>query len=166
MGNQIRLNRNNKNVKGSIFFSAKTFIQNKNGINEKVKQMYRHPALVPAMDWMDSSVPTPPIVVQINGSQAEGIQIHWKDDSISNASYYIIYRFDEGDSITIEDTEKMDAIVQRKPYQIQTWTDFHTKKRSTYQYVITAVNRQHNESNRGKTVRIKTRGKRTSLKVL
>lgn len=166
MGNQIRLNRSNKNVKGSMFFSAKTFLQNKNGINEKIREMYRHPALVPAMDWKETRVPAAPIVVGINGSQSEGIQIQWKDDSLSNASYYVIYRFDEGDALTIEDPEKIYAIVQRSPYQMQSWTDAYTKKRSTYQYVITAVNRQHNESYPGKTFTIKTRGKNTSIKVL
>ena len=128
--------------------------------------MYRYPALVPVMDWMDSSAPTPPLVVVSKGSQAEGIQIQWKDDSTSTATYYVIYRFDERDSLTTEDPEKIYAIVQRTPYEIQTWTDAHTKKRTTYQYVITAVNRQHNESNRSKTLTIRTRGKKTSVKVL
>ena len=166
VSNQILLNRSNENVKGSMFFSAKTFLQNKNRINEQIKEMYRYPALVPVMDWMDSSAPTPPLVVVSKGSQAEGIQIQWKDDSTSTATYYVIYRFDERDSLTTEDPEKIYAIVQRTPYEIQTWTDAHTKKRTTYQYVITAVNRQHNESNRSKTLTIRTRGKKTSVKVL
>jgi len=166
MSNQIKLNRDNEKVNGSMFFSSKTFLQNKNGINEKMKTVYRYPALVPAMDWIESEVPAPPTIQNVAGSQGQGVQIEWRDDSSSHASYYILYRFNKSDSIMFEDPEKIWAIVQRSPYENQSWTDYTTEKRTLYRYVVTAVNRLHNESGGSKTFTIKTRGKIGALKLL
>lgn len=166
IGNQIKLNRNNGKVSGSMFFSAKTFLQNKDGINEKLKAIYRHPALVPAMDWIDSKNPTAPTIERISGSQGKGVELLWKDDLPTDASYYVIYRYEKSDSTSLDDPVKIQAIVQRRPYQTQSWTDPHTEKRTLYRYVVTAVDRLHNESVGSKTFVIKTRGKNGALRVL
>ena len=166
MSNQIKLNRDNEKVNGSMFFSSKTFLQNKDGINEKMKTVYRYPALVPAMDWIESEVPAPPTIQNVAGSQGEGIEIEWRNDSSSHASYYILYRFNKSDSVMFEDPEKIRAIVQRSPYENQSWTDYTTEKRTLYRYVVTAVDRLHNESGGSKTFMIKTRGKRGALTLL
>jgi uncharacterized lipoprotein YddW (UPF0748 family) len=166
LNNQIKLNRNYEQVGGSMFFSAKMFLQNKNAINEKMRVIYRHPALVPAMDWIDAKAPDAPTIDSIHGSQAKGVELKWKDAFPPDASYYVIYRFNKGDSITLEDPGKIQAIVQRSPYDSQSWIDHHTEKRTQYRYVVTAVDRLHNESAGSKFFAIKTKGKRGSLKVL
>jgi hypothetical protein len=164
--NQIKLNRNYEQVGGSMFFSAKIFLQNKNGINEQMKKIYRYPSLVPVMGWIDGKAPDAPAIASAVGSQKEGIELKWSDALATDASYYVIYRFNKGDSITLEDSRNIQATVQRSPYDIQSWTDHHTEKRTEYMYVITAVDRIHNESNSSNVFVIKTRGKRTPLKVL
>lgn len=51
--NQIKLNRQYENVKGSIYFSSKSFNNNPNGWNDSLKNnYYRLPALVPPMKWL------------------------------------------------------------------------------------------------------------------
>jgi hypothetical protein len=52
------------------------------------------------------------------------------------------------------------SIVQRKPYELQSWVDNQTTKRTEYTYAITAADRLHNESETSNTVTIRTRGKR------
>jgi hypothetical protein len=64
------------------------------------------------------------------------------------------------------DPGKIQAIVQRSPYEDQSWTDYTAEKRTLYRYVVTAVDRLHNESGGSKTFTIKTRGKTGALKLL
>jgi uncharacterized lipoprotein YddW (UPF0748 family) len=166
LNNQIKLNRNYQRVNGSMFFSAKIFLQNKNNINDKMKEMYPHRALVPVMEWIDAAAPVQPLIENITGSQGKGVELKWKDSTATDASYYVIYRFNDGDAITLHDPAKIQATVPRNVYGIQQWTDHHTKKRKKYTYIITAVDRLHNESTASKPFPIKTRGKKGVLKKL
>ncbi|MGK2861755.1 MAG: glycoside hydrolase family 10 protein [Chitinophagaceae bacterium] len=51
--NQIKMLRDFSSVKGSIYFSSKSFDRNPNGWNDSLKNnYYKTPALVPAMDWL------------------------------------------------------------------------------------------------------------------
>lgn len=53
--NQIKYNRNNKNVKGSSFFSLRDLKDNKDGILEKLKTVYNTKADVPNMNWLNGN---------------------------------------------------------------------------------------------------------------
>lgn len=51
--NQIDYNRNAQNVKGSIFFRAKSLVDNPLNLKENLKTtLYKEPALVPEMPWL------------------------------------------------------------------------------------------------------------------
>lgn len=51
--NQIKINRANPNVQGSIYFSSKSFAKNPNGWNDSLQQnYYRIKALIPPMSWL------------------------------------------------------------------------------------------------------------------
>ncbi len=51
--NQIRKLREYPQVKGSIFFSSKSFDKNPNGWNDSLRNnYYREPALIPPMEWL------------------------------------------------------------------------------------------------------------------
>jgi uncharacterized lipoprotein YddW (UPF0748 family) len=166
LNNQIALNHNNPQVHGSMYFSAKIFLTNKDGINRKMKDLYPHPALIPAMDWIDAIPPQAPTIEGIRGSQGKGLEIKWKDTAPGDASYYVIYRFGKDESITLDNPAKIKAIVPRSPYTMQSWIDLATKKRTAYTYVVTAVDRLHNESTGSNDASIRTRGKRVRAKAL
>ena len=163
---QINLNRKYKTVQGSMYFSAKTFLHNKNQVNGMMDKIHHHKALVPVMPWISAQPPASPEIVEISGKQKEGVLLEWKDPIPSTAAYYVIYRFDEGDSLDIDDAARIHAIVPRKPYAMQSWIDQETAKRSVYTYLITAADRLHNESSESTTIRIKTRGKVRSVRVI
>jgi len=164
LNNQIKLNRKYPGVHGSMFFSAKVFRQNKNGINDKLKEIYRHPALVPVMDWLDTAAPAPPVIDAISGAPATGVSLTWKDGSATDAAYYVIYRFEKDDSINTRDPTKIQAIIPRLAYERQTWVDRRLKKRMQYKFVITSVDRLHNESTNSKVFTVKTRGRKREVK--
>ncbi|HYJ37002.1 MAG TPA: family 10 glycosylhydrolase [Chitinophagaceae bacterium] len=60
---QIQALRDAPNVQGAIYFSSKSFIRNPNGWNDSLQNnYYRRPALIPPMEWIDSSKPARPVV--------------------------------------------------------------------------------------------------------
>lgn len=164
--NQVTLNRTYSNIQGSMYFSAKSFVNNKNDVNTKMKQLYPHPALVPAMDWIGAEIPAAPEFETITGNQGSGVTLKWKDVVPGNSAYYVIYRFKKDEALTVEDPVNIMAIVPREPYAVQSWVDKRTDKRTQYTYIITAVSRLHHESEVGKPVTLKTRGKRGLVKIL
>jgi hypothetical protein len=91
-----------------------------------------------------------------------GIELHWNDRG--DASYYVIYRCLKDEVLNTENPAHIVAIVQRQPYTTQRWIDHATRKRTSYTYGITAVDRLHNESKPAKLLTITTRGRRGSVK--
>lgn len=164
--NQVDLNRNYTEVKGSMYFNSKTFLENKLGVNEKLRKLYAHPALIPQMSWIDATPPTTPVVQQVMGSQGSGVQVSWYDSVPTDASYYVVYRFKKGNIISGDNPENIVAIIPRAPSVVQTWTDQKTAKRTEYSYSVSAVDRGHNESDLSAEVKIKTRGKKRVIKTV
>lgn len=164
--NQVKLNRNYAEVKGSMYFNSKTFMEDKHGVNAKMNEMYRYPALVPSMNWIDGTPPAEPFLQSAEGSAGSGVHLSWSDSTRSDAAYYVIYRFKKGKSMSADDAANMAAVVQRAPSTVQTWLDKTTAKRSVYTYRITAVDRGHNESLPSQAVTIKTKGKKGTIKVI
>ena len=165
IANQINYNREFPEVKGSMHFSAKIIAQNTLGINQKLAQIYPAPALVPTMPWLDPTAPPAPRITQISGSQGEGIRLEWEDASPADQAYYVIYRFEKDDTINIEESRHIVAIVQRQAQKMQSWTDTHVDKRTEYSYHVTAVDRLHNESQASEGITVRTRGKNGSIRL-
>jgi uncharacterized lipoprotein YddW (UPF0748 family) len=164
--NQVNLNRNYTEVKGSMYFNSKTFIADKQGVNAKMNQMYRYPALIPSMSWIDAKPPAVPVLKNAGGSQGSGVHLSWFDSIDTDASYYVIYRFKKGNLISADNPANIAAIVQREPSAVQSWLDKTADKRSIYLYGITAVDRGHNESPLSPAITLKTRGKKGTVKVI
>ena len=158
INNQVALNRAKDHVHGSIYFSTKVFVQNKDSIQQKMKTIYPHRALVPVMPWLDATPPGTPIWHQISGSQRQGVELKWQDPSAGDTHYYVIYRFEAKDEIDIHDPSKILATVPQSPYRIQSYTDTTTTKRTRYRYLVTALDRKHNESQVSAEKKVKTRG--------
>jgi uncharacterized lipoprotein YddW (UPF0748 family) len=163
--NQISFNRGFPQVHGSMYFSAKSFLMDKDSVSHKVGSLYAHKALVPVMDWIKAEAPVAPEFLEISGSQGAGVKLEWKDVSPGNSAYYVIYRFKEDEELDIENSAHILDIVQRKPYATQAWVDLKTDKRSEYTYLVTAVDRLNNESKPGKAFTIKTKGKRGDIRL-
>lgn len=70
LSKQIRANRANENVMGSVYFSSKTFNNNPNGWNDTLRNnYYKYPALVPPVPWIDSIPPLPPLIDKLKRHQ-------------------------------------------------------------------------------------------------
>lgn len=161
--NQVSLNRRYEEVKGSMYFSAKVFAEDRLGINEKMKAIYPYPALVPAMEWIDARPPSAPSIQQVGGSQRQGISLSWADTT--DAAYYVVYRFRKGNPIARDDAASIAAIIPRRPSGVQYWQDTTVAKRTSYIYGVTAVDRTHNESDLSQAVTVRTRGRKGAVRV-
>jgi uncharacterized lipoprotein YddW (UPF0748 family) len=144
---QIRLNRTYSEAKGSIFFRSKLLNDNPLHIQDSLRtNLYRLPALVPKMEWLDNIAPASPKNVLVFGSK-KGLTLHWEVDKANNpmneAVYYVIYRFDRKAKFDIENPKNIIAIHRSESLF---FTDPHVRKKKKYVYQITAVDRLHNES--------------------
>ncbi len=162
---QIRFNRQQKNLQGSAFFSSKYLTTNTEKFQDSLRQvLYPYPALVPTMDWKASSPPQPPKNLQAFQAK-QGVLLHWqspdnqliakkiniqslntttskKNSLVLPPAYYVIYRFEANEVLTIDNPQKIVAIHRAKD-------NFFIDKNlpnGTYTYLITAADRLHNES--------------------
>ncbi len=65
--NQVKLNRTYASIHGSMYFNSKTFLRNKQGVNEKMQNIYPYQALIPSMHWIDSKAPGAPVLQSAGG---------------------------------------------------------------------------------------------------
>ncbi|HED37003.1 MAG TPA: glycoside hydrolase [Ignavibacteria bacterium] len=146
--NEIKLNRKYKNVYGTVFFSAKSIYKNYSNLADSLKDHYfKYPAIVPTMPWLDNVPPLPPSDLKETYDSSKGIILSWKGPGIASdgdtAYQYIIYRFSGESKINLNDPRHiMDIITNRKTQ----YEDKNVEKGVNYIYVISALDRLHNES--------------------
>ncbi|MEM9897333.1 MAG: family 10 glycosylhydrolase [Bacteroidota bacterium] len=143
---QLKYNLKYPQVKGSIFYSATSFDANPHNIESVLrKDRYKYPALVPAMTWKDSIPPLGPNALKAKNFENGEVGLHWDAPAAAedgqSAHYYVVYRFGKEDAIDMDSPSNILSITSK--------THFVDKKAETgknYTYVVTAVDRMHNES--------------------
>lgn len=148
--NQIRYLRENPRVQGSVFFSSNSLTKNLYGFTDTLKQnFYRYPALPPPMLWLDSVAPNVPRNLSVTKIAPRTVQLKWEVPLLAADKEpvygYVIYRFENTEKINLENPEN----ILRINYNIGTvFNDTTVQPGKTYLYVITAIDRLKNESER------------------
>jgi uncharacterized lipoprotein YddW (UPF0748 family) len=144
--NQLKINRANDKILGSIFFRAKFLVQNPAKVTDLIyEKFYKFPALIPAMPWKDS---TPPLTPQKFRSirTKKRIILKWETPEPAQdgqvPSYYVIYRFEGEEKIDLNNTQKILTITKKNSYHEL----LLSKSNQPFTYVITSFDRLHNES--------------------
>ena len=142
---QVNISRQNGKVNGNIYFRAKAFISNHQNFQKTISEsIYKYPSLVPAMKWIDSIPPSKPIKLK---AKIENKRMHlsWKSPKYNSAddsaAYYVVYRFDENETISTTFSNKILSIQKNNEF-----IDTSATLNKHYKYVVTAVDRLHNES--------------------
>ncbi|WP_442601312.1 family 10 glycosylhydrolase [Paenibacillus sp. KN14-4R] len=152
MPNQIAYNRNFNEIKGSMFFSAKSLQANLLGFSDRLtNQIYKNQALVPTMPWLDHTAPAQPELMKATSSAA-GVELQWNSEQTNDAAYYVVYRFDGNQAGNIEDPSHLLAKVRKQAGSTPTFVDHTAVAGQVYTYVITAVDRIHNESSASNSI--------------
>lgn len=150
---KMRYERTLPNVKGNCFWPANEILWNNKGVADSLKRNYhRYPALIPAYSHMHKNTPKEVKKIKAEWTQ-QGYLLNWQaEQSLTNpelASYFVIYRFKDKEPIDTGNPAKIVAITRETSYLLP----YKTGKQK-YQYVITAVDRFHNE-NQGKHKKVK-----------
>lgn len=156
---QVRYLRKNPRVQGSVYFSSKSLTNNLAGFQDSLRQdLYRSKALVPTMIWLDAIPPQSPLNLQVKRSKGKN-ELTWNQPlpvRDNEAAYgYVVYRFDKGENIDINNPEKIRNIsFDSSKLSFQ---DQETKKRSKYVYVVTTLDRLKNESLPSNSIQVKSK---------
>jgi uncharacterized lipoprotein YddW (UPF0748 family) len=150
---QIAANRTYPQVKGSIYFSASVFYKDPLGFEDSLRShYYKYPALIPRMPWIDSIAPLAPVITDVREiPQGRGLQLSWKDgDTSRQTAHYVLYRF-AGDTVgDLNDPRHILSIVNKDPVpdtaHVQICIDRGYRHGQSYTYILTALDRLHNES--------------------
>jgi len=149
MTRQLKQNITNPNVKGSVMFRINNLFESpmQPVVSALQNDLWSTKVLVPVMPWKGGRAPT----VAQNGSitsVSNGTKLTWSDtDSVT--SYYVIYRYSNSEVINInsdESARKLVATVRKVSSGTQQFIDTSRTDLSGVVYVVTALDRLHNES--------------------
>lgn len=146
---QMRHIRKQPKVAGSVFFSGKTFQTNPHSFRDSLQAgPYRYHALIPTMPWLDSIPPRAPRGLAV-AATGDGIELYWQQPNPAvdkgTARYYVVYRLDGSPAVPgINDPRTILAVLMG---ELSTrFVDKTADPAHKYTYVVTAVDRLHNES--------------------
>lgn len=150
IGKQVRSNYTSDEISGSIFYSTKYLVNNNLGIADTLSSIYKYQALLPTMPWKDAIPPNSPVDLEVKRADNLGAIVSWKlplrisrdKDEIQS---FVLYRFEEGEEINLENPRNIVSIIRN--VGLLNFVDRNISKKKSYFYVITALDRLHNESN-------------------
>ncbi len=150
---KMHYERSLSKVKGNCFWPANELLWNNKGVADSLKRNYhRYPALIPAYTHMHNQAPQAVKKLKKEWT-SDGYMLHWQAEQDPTnpelASYFVVYKFAEGEPIDLSDPSKIVKIT-RKTRLIMSYDEGRKK----YRYVVTAVDRFHNESD-GKSIKVK-----------
>lgn len=145
MAEKFRLQRTLKNIDGSCLWYSAAVVRNEGDYASQLAYNYhKTPALQPLMPFLDAEAPK-----KVKGLKArwmpDGYYLFWREPKAKSeldvAKAYVVYRFAKGEDVDLERAENIVAITSQTllklPYH-------HGTER--YKYVVTALDRLHNES--------------------
>lgn len=142
---KMNLQRSLPNIEGSCQWYAKAVVDNKGNYGSMLRQHYhRFPALQPQMPWLDNKRPKK--VKKLKGVWTEdGYMLFWTapraKKEMDVTRQYVVYRFDKGEKVDLEKAESIVAITSQTFVKLP-----YEDGRTSYTYVVTSLDRLHNES--------------------
>ncbi len=151
---QIRLNRSYSNIHGSTFFRSQYFSSNPLKFRDSLTEhLYTTPALLPTMPWRDNVAPQ--TVKNLTATiRNNHVQLSWSapvavNNELNKVRQFVVYRFNNN-AIDLNDADAIQLITGNA--QTTTYTDSNLIP-ADYYYVVTALDRFHNESDPGTVVK-------------
>lgn len=150
---KIQLSRTTAGIDGNCFWPGYLLFQNEFGIQDSLQSNYhQYPALIPAYTHLHNK--TPKEVKKLKAEwTARGYVLHWEGikelTSPEEAHYYVVYRFLQKEKVDLNNPAHIVCITTQNRYDLP----YDTGKEK-YRYVVTAVDRFHNESKKGKSKKL------------
>lgn len=142
---KMALQRAYQTIGGSCQWPASAVVENVGKYRDAlVAEYHKYPALPPVFDFMDNDAPDKVRKVKPVWT-ADGYILFWTapkfKDEMNRPVQYVVYRFGSKEKVDIDDPSHIVAITRNTFYKLP-YEDGKTK----YRYVVTALDRLHNES--------------------
>ena len=142
---KMALQRAYQTIGGSCQWPASAVVENAGKYRDAlIAEYHKYPALPPVFDFMDNEAPA--MVRKMKPVWTEdGYILFWTapkyKEEMNRAVQYVVYRFNDKEKVNIDDPSHIVAITRDNFYKLP-YEDGKTK----YRYVVTALDRLHNES--------------------
>lgn len=142
---KMKLQRSLPAIQGSCQWYAAAVVDNPGNYRTILQTNYhRYPALQPTMPFMDNEAPKKVRKLKPVWT-SDGYILFWTapnaKDEMNKAHQYVVYRFKKGEKVNLEDASKIVTITRDTYYKLP-----YENGKTCYQYVVTALDRLHNES--------------------
>ena len=142
---KMALQRAYQTIGGSCQWPASAVVENAGKYRDAlVAEYHKYPALPPVFDFMDNEAPDKVRKVKPVWT-ADGYILFWTapkfKDEMNRPVQYVVYRFGSKEKVDIDDPSHIVAVTRNTFYKLP-YEDGKTK----YRYVVTALDRLHNES--------------------
>ena len=154
LNHKIRISRALPNVQGNCWWPGYSITRNSHGVCDSLATRQQSTiALVPAYTWIDNIAPDE--VSKLKVKNANGVKsLQWQapatTDPMQVAKAFVVYRFDAGADINLNDAKAIVAVTPHTHYAIPADTP-----RGKYVFVVSTLDRVNNESATGTTVKVK-----------
>lgn len=142
---KMDLQRAYQTIGGSCQWPASAVVENAGKYRDAlIAEYHKYPALPPVFDFMDNEAPAKVRKMKPVWTE-DGYILFWTapkyKEEMNRAVQYVVYRFNDKEKVNIDDPSHIVAITRDNFYKLP-YEDGKTK----YRYVVTALDRLHNES--------------------
>ena len=142
---KMALQRAYQTIGGSCQWPASAVVENAGKYRDAlIAEYHTYPALPPVFDFMDNEAPAKVRKMKPVWTE-DGYILFWTapkyKEEMNRAVQYVVYRFNDKEKVNIDDPSHIVAITRDNFYKLP-YEDGKTK----YRYVVTALDRLHNES--------------------
>ena len=142
---KMALQRSYQTIGGSCQWYAAAVVENAGKYRDALVQEYhKYPALIPVFDFMDDKAPGKVRKMKKVWTE-DGYILFWTapkaETEMDKAIQYVVYRFGSKEKVNLDDPSHIVAITRNPFYKLP----YETGK-TKYRYVVTALDRIHNES--------------------
>jgi len=151
---KMELVRSEPTIEGNCWWPGYTLVRNTGGIADSLKNDFqRYPSLIPAYTHLHKKAPK-----DVKNLKAEayktGYLLQWERNGDpadpEKAQYYVVYRFRDKEKTNLKDSSKIFAITRKTALYVS-----NKEGAGKYKFVVTSVDRFHNESKKGKSKTVK-----------
>lgn len=142
---KMALQRAYQTIGGSCQWPASAVVENAGKYRDAlIAEYHKYPALPPVFDFMDNEAPAKVRKMKPVWTE-DGYILFWTapkyKEKMNRAVQYVVYCFNDKEKVNIDDPSHIVAITRDNFYKLP-YEDGKTK----YRYVVTALDRLHNES--------------------
>ncbi|MDR1720164.1 MAG: family 10 glycosylhydrolase [Dysgonamonadaceae bacterium] len=151
---KMELERTLPAVYGNCFWPAYELLKNTRGVADSLRTDYQqYPALIPAYLHLHRKAPKDVKSLKAEWTP-EGYKLHWKRNGDirdpEKAQYFVIYKFEDKEKVNLEDPSKIVKITREEELLLP-----YSDGKRKVKYVVTSVDRFHNETKKGKSKTVK-----------